>query len=364
VKSHVDPKIMTHPLHPGPLTRRALLGGLAATACATSTGVGAQDENRAEPLGQPQSIAITARPIAAFQPSKPEVKRFGGLEFRGGLVLSSAAEYFGGWSGLVLEADGKSLLAISDRGYWLRATVDYTGGRPSALSRARIGSLHALRGRALKDKREQDAESLTLLDGTLDRGKLLIGFERAHRIGRFDIVGGHIDPPSEYLKLPPDSRRMPTNQGLEALAVIRAGPLRGSLVAFAERFTRGSGYHTGWIWVKGEPHRLQLRDIDGFDITDAVGLPDGGLLVLERYFRWMAGVSMRIRRLQAAEIRPGARLTGSTVFQGDSGYEIDNMEGVAVHAGTGGETVVSLISDDNFNRLLQRTVFLQFTLLD
>ena len=124
---------------------------------------------------------------------------------------------------------------------------------------------------------------------------------------------------------------MPANQGLEALAVIRAGPLRGSLVAFAERFTRGSGYHTGWIWVGGTPHRLQLRDIDGFNITDAAGLPDGGLLVLERYFRWTTGVSMRIRRLQPAEIRPGARLTGRIVFQGDSGYEIDNMEGMAVH---------------------------------
>jgi hypothetical protein len=39
------------------------------------------------------------------------------------------------------------------------------------------------------------------------------------------------------------------------------------------------------------------------------------------------------------------------------------MEGIAVHRGARGETVVSLISDDNFNSFLQRTVFLQFTLL-
>jgi hypothetical protein len=156
---------------------------------------------------------------------------------------------------------------------------------------------------------------------------------------------------------------MPVNQGFEALAVIQAGPLRGSVVAFAERFTRGSGYHTGWIWIGGTPHRLQLRDIDGFNITDAAALPDGGLLILERYFRWGTGVLMRIRRLRPAEIGPGARLTGRILFQGDSGYEIDNMEGIAVHRGTAGETVVTLISDDNFNRLLQRTVLLQFTLV-
>jgi hypothetical protein len=71
---------------------------------------------------------------------------------------------------------------------------------------------------------------------------------------------------------------------------------------------------------------------------------------------------MRIRRLQPAEIRRGARLTGRILFQGNSSYEIDNMEGMAVHRGAGGETVVTLISDDNFSRLLQRTVLLQFAL--
>jgi hypothetical protein len=127
--------------------------------------------------------------------------------------------------------------------------------------------------------------------------------------------------------------------------------LKGSLVAFAERFTRGSGYHTGWIWVQGVPRQIHLRDDDGFNITDAAGLPDGGLLILERYFRWTSGVKMRIRRLSAADIKPGAKLVGRTLVEADSGFEIDNMEGIAVHRGATGETVVTLISDDNFNRL-------------
>jgi hypothetical protein len=356
---------MTHLVGAGGLTRRALLGGLAAAASvAAAPRLDARDEESAEIPGTSQAIQIRARAIAQFRPGRPDAARFGDLEFRGGLVLSSPAEHFGGWSGLVMEADGRGLLAVSDRGSWLRANVDYAGNRPTALTRTSIGSLHALGGRALENKREQDAEAVTLVAGSLERGRLLIGFERVHRIGRFEIVGGQIQPPSGYLRLPPEARRMPSNQGPEALAVIRAGALRGSIVAFAERFTRGSGYHTGWIWVKGEPHRLQLRDIDGFDITDAAGLPDGGLLVLERYFRWSAGVSMRIRRLTPTEIRPGARLTGRLVLQADSSHEIDNMEGIAVHRGGRGETVVSLISDDNYNRLLQRTVFLQFTLVE
>jgi hypothetical protein len=352
---------MTHPIGARSISRRMLLGGIASGACmAYAPRVVAQPQGAGEAAGR--AVAIDARAIASFQSGRPDAKRFGALEFRGGLVLSSPSEDFGGWSGLVMEADGRSLLSVSDAGSWLRADVAYAGVRPAALTRARLGPLRGLRGRPLRDKREQDAEALTLVDGSLERGTLLIGFERLHRIGRYEIVGGQMQAPSEYLNFPQEARRMPTNQGIEALAVIRAGPLRGSIVAFAERFTRGSGYHTGWIWVDGTPHRLQLRDIDGFNITDAAGLPDGGLLVLERFFRWGTGVLMRVRHLRPAEIRPGARLTGRILFQGDSSYEIDNMEGMAVHRGAAGETVISLISDDNFNRLFQRTVFLQFTL--
>jgi hypothetical protein len=346
------------------LTRRRLLRGLTAGACiALPRPAAAQDDGPAEVLTSVQPIEIDARPIAHFDRSRPDARRFGGLEFRGGLVLSASAPHFGGWSGLVIDADEKSLLSVSDTGSWLGAELAYRGSAPSGLTRARIGPLQAVGGRPLRDKREQDAESLTLVEGTLARGTVLIGFERLHRIGRYPVRDGQLLAPSGYVRLPPEAARMPANQGLEALAVIQAGPLQGSLVAFAERFTRGSGYHTGWLWVRGEPQRIHLEDIDGFNITDAAGLPDGGLLVLERYFRWTSGVKMRIRHLSPAEIAPGARLTGRTVVEADSGYEIDNMEGVAVHRGPRGETVVSLISDDNFNRLLQRTVFLQFTLL-
>jgi hypothetical protein len=345
-------------------TRRKVVGGLAASVgLATPWVTIAQEEGPNGAPAGPQPIQINAAPIAHFQRSRPDVSRFGGLEFRGGLVLTSPSRHFGGLSGLVMEADGKSLLAISDAGTWLSADIAYEGTRPAGLSRARIGPLVALGGRSLKDKGEQDAESLALVEGTLARGTLVIGFERVHRIGRFEVRDGEVRAPSGYLRLPPEAARMQRNQGIEALAVIRAGALKGSVVAFAERFTRGSGYHTGWLWVRGEPQRIQVQDIDGFNITGAAGLPDGGLLLLERYFRWTQGVSMRIRRLLPAEIVPGARLTGEILLQADSSSEIDNMEAIAVHRGARGETVVSLVSDDNFNRFLQRTIFLQFTLL-
>jgi hypothetical protein len=311
-----------------------------------------------------ESIDIDARPILHFERSRPDAKRFGQLEFRGGLVLGSSSPNFGGWSGLVMEADGKSLLAISDVGSWMTADIVYTGTRPSGLARARLGPLLGSRGQPLEAKRDQDAEGVALLDGTLKNGTLLISFERLHRIGRFPIRDGKVLAPAGYLKMPADTKSMRENQGIEGITVLKGGPNKGAVVGFAERLTRGSGYHSGWIWIGNEPQKFQLQDIDGFNITDAASLADGSLLVLERYFRWSEGVKMRLRHISAHEIAPGARISGRMLFQGDSSFEIDNMEGLAVHQGPGGATVVSLISDDNFNRLLQRTLFLQFTLLD
>lgn len=348
--------------------RRAVLAALLAGAGATLSPFSVRSEEKDPPApSQIESIDISARPLAQFERGKPEVKRFGRLEFRGGLVLSSPSEHFGGWSGLVMAADGKSLLAVSDIGSWMTAEVVYDGKRPAGLRNARLGPLLDRSGRPLKSKRDQDAESLTLLDGTLQSGTVLIGFERLHRIGRFPVRKGEVGAPLGYLKLPADARAMRDNQGIEALAVLQGGPRKGSIVAFAERLTRGSGYHTGWIWAPGgsaEAQKFQLEDIDGFNVTDAASLADGSLIVLERYFRWTEGVKMRLRLVPASEVAPGARTSGRTLFQGDSGYEIDNMEGLAVHKGVAGETVLSLISDDNFNPLLQRTLLLQFTLTE
>jgi hypothetical protein len=39
------------------------------------------------------------------------------------------------------------------------------------------------------------------------------------------------------------------------------------------------------------------------------------------------------------------------------------MEGIDTHVTAGGETVLTMVSDDNFS-MLQRTLLLQFTLVD
>src|SRR5215510_12359977 len=125
---------------PNAVDRRAALGGALAGAAAALVPSWARAEDKdPPPPAAIESIDIDARPILHFERSRPDVKRFAQLEFRGGLVLGSSSPNFGGWSVLVMEADGKRLLAISDVGSWMTADVVYTGTRPSGLARARLG---------------------------------------------------------------------------------------------------------------------------------------------------------------------------------------------------------------------------------
>ena len=124
------------------------------------------------------------------------------------------------------------------------------------------------------------------------------------------------------------------------------------------------GDHTGWLWVKGKPVEIHLTNPGDYDVTDAAGLPDGGLLVLERRYRWIEGVKSRLRLVRRDELKPDMRIEGEMLFDAASAtnHEVDNMEGLAVHAGAGGQIIVTMISDDNFNHLLQRTLLLQFAI--
>ena len=111
------------------------------------------------------------------------------------------------------------------------------------------------------------------------------------------------------------------------------------------------------------PGQFSVRRTDNFDISDAVLLASGDLLVLERKFSWLSGVGIRIRRIALSSIAPGALVDGPSIFDADLGHEIDNMEGIDAHVSEDGDTVLTMVSDDNFS-LLQRTLILQFSLAE
>lgn len=309
-----------------------------------------------------EKIAVAARTIGSFDRTSTAA-RFGRLEFRGGLVLSAESKNFGGWSGLVLDDSGRRLVAVSDAGTWMTAEIAYEGTRPAAIKDARLGPLKSLGAKTLRKNRDRDAESVALVAGTMAKGSLLISFEGNHRIGRFSIGADGVSAPQGYLATPPELKSAKKRDGLEAVTVLRGGTRKGAVVAFAEHFRDARRNHTGWIWSGDTPQRFQVEDIGEFDITDAASLRNGDLILLERRFRWLEGVKMRLRRIAAAELRPGALVRGEVLLEANMGQEIDNMEGLAVHTDAHGQTVLTLMSDDNFNGFLQRTLLLQFTLV-
>lgn len=340
---------------------------MAAITCALGVGavsVLAQRGERRAAESSPGAtpVTVTARSLNSFERVGGSARRYGRLEFIGGLLLASEDKRFGGLSGLIMSPDGKRMLAVTDEGNWLSATVGYRDRAPAGLSNVRMGPLLDLNGRPLTRKRDSDAEAITLQSGNLDRGVALVAFERSHRIARYPILDSALGRPAGLIALPQETRGMRPNAGIEAMAVVAGGPSRGAIVAFSEELISRDGHHTGWLLAGGRPRRLQLEERSGFSITGAAPLPDGALLVLERRYRVLEGVKMQMRLLSPEEIRSGGVMKGETLISVDMTKEIDNMEGIAIHKGPRGETVITLLSDDNFNRFLQRNILLQFVL--
>lgn len=312
-----------------------------------------------------QTIPVRAEPITSFDKLNSGRTRYGKLQWIGGLRLISDDKLFGGLSGIALDADGKSFVAVSDAGLWMTGKLSYQDARPVGVDDVRVGPLKALDGTILRRDRDRDAEAVVLVSGSTARGRLLIAFEQNHRIGHFEIGPEGVSAPKSYIRPDRSRGRMGALKGFEAVAVLRGGgPFKGSVVAIAERMHDEAGRHTGWLWSRGKARAFGLTDIGGFDITDAAALPGGDLLVLERRFRWTEGVKMRIRRIASGDLKPGADIEGEVLLEATMAQQIDNMEGLGVHQDESGATIVTVISDDNFNRGLQRTLLLQFRLGD
>ena len=82
-------------------------------------------------------------------------------------------------------------------------------------------------------------------------------------------------------------------------------------------------------------------------------------------FRWLEGLKVRLRLLEPDGIKPDGTARDEILLEANNANaEIDNLEALALSTGEDGETVITLMSDDNFNRFLQRTLLLQFTLKD
>ncbi len=301
----------------------------------------------------PRAISVVARPVA-LDIADAERTRVGKLRYRGGVSLTSSDGRFGGWSDLWLDRDGRHLVAISDRGFWLEAklTFDWSGA-PSGLDEARLGGLIDLDGRPITGF-AADAEALVRLPD----GGFLVAFERRHRIWHYPSAEPPFSLAPTNIPPPPELSRAPPNGGLEALARLSDG----RLFALAEELVV-EGANVGWIGDGKTWRTLGYVAAVDYKPTSASELPDGDVLVLERRYTRRDGPGARLVRLARRDIKPGARLAGEELARIEPPLTIDNFEGVAVWRESDGTTRIYIISDDNYS-LLQRTLLLAFDLVE
>ena len=96
---------------------------------------------------------------------------------------------------------------------------------------------------------------------------------------------------------------------------------------------------------------MSLRRHGDFKPTAAAALPGGDVLLLERSFSLLSGTAARLSRIAAADLVPGAEVSGRQVAVLAPPMLVDNSEALAVRRRADGRLVAYVLSDDNFNPL-------------
>src|SRR5436305_14996356 len=250
----------------------------------------------------PVSIEVNARPIPSFDTRDRARTRFGALEYRSGLILTSRFRGFGGLSGWRLDAKGEQFISMSDKGTWFTGRIVYRGREMTGLAAVEAAPMLGADGRPITARGWFDSEAIAL-DGNL----AYVGLERVNQVLRYDFSKGFTRARGEVVPLPPAARKLPYNKGLEALVMVPKGlPLAGTLIAISERGLDRNGNIIGFLIGGPTPGQFSVARSNNFDVSDAVLLRSGELLVLERKFSWASGLGVRIRRVALKSLSPGA----------------------------------------------------------
>lgn len=324
---------------------------------------------RAGLVGLLLALSGTAGAVEATV-SAAQISRFKGVEvgqpvdrliFRGGMTLQSPDDTFGGLSGVTISGAEQRIAFVTDRGHFISGQLVYDeADRLFGFIGVDIDPMRNSSGEVLPRQFARDAEGIDTIwrDGV--PVAVRVSFEHLTRVADFTISNGRPGGPAREVPIPQWLTDLRTNESLESVCIAPpASPVAGSTILITEEALDENGNHRGEMLGINDKGPFSYFNSPIVNPTDCKFLPNGDLLVLERGVSLFSFV-MNLRRVPAAEVRPGNLLRGELLLSAQ-GAEIDNMESLMVHRTPGGELRILIGSDNNFNGW-QRNMILEFAL--
>ncbi|MEY2927629.1 MAG: hypothetical protein RL367_2106 [Pseudomonadota bacterium] len=270
------------------------------------------------------------------------------LTLTGAWQLTSSDPKFGGLSSMML-AQGEFLF-LSDAG----ALIRLRGPLDAVSTPATMVPLPGKCGSSWSAQ-DHDSESLAL---TPDGKGLRIGLETINAVCAVDLTHPGLGSVHRVAAM----QGWRANYGPEAMASI-AGK---GLAIFGEGSVDKQGA-SPMLWYQGDPAdpatpmiRMQYQPPQWHRPTDALFLPDGRMLVINRKFDLPFKFSALLTLVPAFAPREGQTVTGKVIARMDDPAIADNFEAIAASSDPAG-TTIWIASDDNYFRL-QRNLLLRFRL--
>ncbi len=295
-------------------------------------------------------LAVVAALVAAvwvyFLPPAPYAADADqSAQYLSSLTWTQSADWFGGFSGLEISADGLGFVAVTDRGHIVHGTLQR---EDDMLIGVTVDSAMPL----LDDKGVPTIIPRVDAEGLAQRtsGEVIVSFEGVDRVWAYDAPGA----PARWESYSTAWRTFNSNGGMEALAVDD----QNTLFTIVERPGRGAEATLIYRRAQGEKWQQPfVLPIDSrFRPVGADFGPDGRLFILERDV-YPFGFRSRVRTIspQPDNIQPIETVLETPLRRHG------NLEGIAIWTDTQGRTRLTMIADDNFLPV-QRTEIVEYVL--
>lgn len=275
--------------------------------------------------------------MSGCAPEGPQPARF-----LSAFTIETALPDFGGLSGIELSADGRDMVAVTDRGRLVRGRILRRDGRITGVEIAAFGPMTL--DMPTPEPILRDSEGLAIAPD----GRIFVSLEGRARVVELAAQG-------RARRLPglPAFAALPINAALEALAI----DPQGRLVTIPEKSSEWDAPFPVWRLEDGAWRQVfSITRDPGFLPVGADYGPDGALYVLERGFNGL-GFRSRVRRFDLLGTAPQR---GRVMFTAPA-LRHDNLEGLAVWRDAQGRVRLTLVSDDN-HRALQRTEIVDYVI--